>query len=122
MTTPDLVLERAIDSWPARALVNRAAAWCLAAALAALGLALIATGYINHDVAWYYYAAGRVLDGARLYVDIVDPNPPLVYYLDVPAVWAARRLGRDDLVAAAGCPDDPDPLVGAEVCAPVERR
>jgi epoxyqueuosine reductase len=40
------------------------------------------------------------------------------------AVWAARRLGRDDLLAEAGsrlC-DDPDPLVRAELSAPVERR
>ena len=40
------------------------------------------------------------------------------------AVWAARRLGRDDLVRAAGpaLAADPDPLVRAELAAPVERR
>jgi epoxyqueuosine reductase len=40
------------------------------------------------------------------------------------AVWAARRLGRDDLLAGTGQgPDaDPDPLVQAELAAPVERR
>lgn len=46
------------------------------------------------------------------------------------AVWAARRLGRDDLLVAAGLgmadgpdPDaDPDPLVRAELAAPVRRR
>lgn len=40
------------------------------------------------------------------------------------AVWAARRLGRDDLVRGARPPldDDPDPLVRAELAAPVERR
>jgi epoxyqueuosine reductase len=40
------------------------------------------------------------------------------------AVWAARRLGRDDLLTAAdlGLDDDPDPLVRAELAAPVERR
>jgi len=40
------------------------------------------------------------------------------------AVWAARRLGRDDLLAEAGL--DPgtetDPEVRAELVAPVERR
>jgi epoxyqueuosine reductase len=36
------------------------------------------------------------------------------------AVWAARRLGRDDLVAAVA--DDPDPLVRAELAADVPRR
>jgi epoxyqueuosine reductase len=40
------------------------------------------------------------------------------------AVWAARRLGRDDLLteAGSGVADDPDPLVRAELAAPVERR
>jgi epoxyqueuosine reductase len=38
------------------------------------------------------------------------------------AVWAARRLGRDDLVTGAGLDRDPDPLVHAELAAPVERR
>jgi epoxyqueuosine reductase len=36
------------------------------------------------------------------------------------AVWAARRLGRDDLVAAVA--DDPDPLVRAELAADVPPR
>ena len=40
------------------------------------------------------------------------------------AVWAARRLGRDDLLTGDGpaLDDDPDPLVRAELTAPVERR
>jgi epoxyqueuosine reductase len=38
------------------------------------------------------------------------------------AVWAARRLGLDDLVSAAGCRHDPDPTVRAEVDAHVPRR
>jgi epoxyqueuosine reductase len=41
------------------------------------------------------------------------------------AVWAARRLGRDDLLSGDGEHDltsDPDPLVQAELAAPVERR
>ncbi|MBN2624664.1 MAG: tRNA epoxyqueuosine(34) reductase QueG [Acidimicrobiales bacterium] len=38
------------------------------------------------------------------------------------AVWAARRLGRDDLLVGHDLDDDPDPLVRAEVAAPVERR
>jgi epoxyqueuosine reductase len=38
------------------------------------------------------------------------------------AVWAARRLGLDDLVAGGGVADDPDPLVRAELAAPVQRR
>ncbi len=36
--------------------------------------------------------AGAMLDGARPYVDFVDPNPPLVLLLNVPAVALAARL------------------------------
>lgn len=38
-------------------------------------------------------ATGRMLDGARLYVDIIEVNPPLAFYLTVPPVAAARLIG-----------------------------
>ena len=40
------------------------------------------------------------------------------------AVWAARRLGRDDMIDEAGLStgDDPDPTVRAELAAPVPPR
>jgi epoxyqueuosine reductase len=38
------------------------------------------------------------------------------------AVWAARRLGRADLLVAAGLDDDADPMVQDELAAPVDRR
>jgi hypothetical protein len=53
--------------------------------------------HVDHDVAWYNYAAARVLDGATLYVDVIDVNPPLIIYLHVPPVWAARALGCADI-------------------------
>lgn len=45
------------------------------------------------DVAFLLFAAARVLDGARLYVDIVEINPPLIVALNLPVVLAARVLG-----------------------------
>jgi hypothetical protein len=35
---------------------------------------------ISHDVAWLLDATGRWLRGAALYVDIVELNPPLIFY------------------------------------------
>ncbi len=52
----------------------------------------------NFDVAWYLYAAGRVLDGARLYVDIVEVNPPLILALSMTVEAVARLLGIPALV------------------------
>jgi len=47
----------------------------------------------NYDVAWVLYCAEQILDGARLYVDLIDENPPLIFWLSVPPVALARLLG-----------------------------
>ena len=35
---------------------------------------------LNHDSAWLIEATRRWRDGARLYVDIIEVNPPLIFY------------------------------------------
>lgn len=42
------------------------------------------------DQAMYLGTAGLLLDGKKLYVDMVDFNPPLITYLSIPAVMLAR--------------------------------
>jgi epoxyqueuosine reductase len=67
-------------------------------------------------------ALGNVADpddpavGERLVRRLADPDP----LLRATAVWAARRLGRTDLLG--GMADDPDPAVREELVAAVERR
>jgi len=46
----------------------------------------------HHDKAWILYTAGEMLDGAQLYVDLLDENPPLVFWMAVPSVAVARAL------------------------------
>lgn len=46
----------------------------------------------HHDVAWYLVATRRVLDGAVLYRDVIEINPPLNFYLTMPAVLLADLL------------------------------
>lgn len=63
---------------------------------------------------------GNVGDGRRPEVDEVlrrhlDHHDPL---LRAHAVWAARRLGREDLLGSRH--DDPDPLVQVELVAPLD--
>ncbi len=57
----------------------------LVACVVALGAYLVPRAYdpstINHDVAWYLYAGERLVSGARLGVDIVDTNPPFVFWV-----------------------------------------
>ncbi len=49
--------------------------------------------YINHDVAWYLVAVEKWLNGAVPYVDLIEVNPPLNFYLMVPGVVIADITG-----------------------------
>ncbi|MFD0982142.1 hypothetical protein [Tropicimonas aquimaris] len=47
---------------------------------------------LSHDVAVYVLAARDWLDGAVLYRDVIDINPPLNFYLTVPAILLSDLL------------------------------
>nr|WP_282569285.1 GtrA family protein [Aliiroseovarius sp. S1339] len=51
---------------------------------------------INHDTAWYLVATRKFLDGAKLYVDIIEVNPPLNFYYTIPSLLIADFLGVSD--------------------------
>ncbi len=68
------------------------------AALAVIGLAIALWQFPsrfdgNGDAAWLLILAERWLDGARLYVDVLETNPPMSILLYVPPVWLARQTG-----------------------------
>ena len=58
-----------------------------------LGLAAQFRSYASPDTGFLLDEAARVLDGARVYVDLVEMNPPLTVILNVSAVMVARALG-----------------------------
>ena len=60
--------------------------------LVGVELAVAGGGYLNHDVAWFCYMSQRWGDGARLYVDVVDTNPPLIVFLSTPPILLAKAL------------------------------
>jgi len=69
---------------------------------AGLSLAMLAVFWgrmVNHDVAWYLFATRDWLAGAELYVDLVEVNPPLNFYLTVPTLLIADGLGIADMQA-----------------------
>jgi len=68
-------------------------------AIVALGAAAEFATFARTDIAFMLYAAERVLGCARLYVDVVEINPPLVIALNLPAVLLARVLGVSDILA-----------------------
>lgn len=66
--------------------------WIVVAVLAA---ALVERAWIGtaSDVSWLITIGEKMLDGQRLYADIVEVNPPASAYLYLPAVAIAHALG-----------------------------
>jgi len=78
MTLPDLLARRPMVLWVS------------CAAVGALGLAAELARLPTPDMGLFLYDAGRVLDGARLYRDVVEINPPLIIVLNLLVVALAR--------------------------------
>jgi hypothetical protein len=47
---------------------------------------------LNADAAWLVYSAGRLLRGQLLYVDILEINPPLIVWLNLPGAYLSHVL------------------------------
>mgnify|MGYP001412612341 CR=1 FL=1 len=69
----------------------------LAGALAFHGLVPLPS-----DVSYFIAADGRILNGAVPYADIMETNPPLAFWITLPAVWLARVLGLPPHIAYVG--------------------
>lgn len=53
------------------------------------GAAIVYAPYLNLDVAYFLSAGQMLLSGARPYVEIVDPNLPMIIYLSaIPAAFS----------------------------------
>jgi hypothetical protein len=65
------------------------------AVLMFLGVSLTAEfrSYVRPDTGFLLDAGSRILDGQRLYVDVVEINPPLIVVVNAGAVMVARLLG-----------------------------
>ena len=65
----------------------------VSALLAALCALAAGPSYVNHDAAWYLYVVRRLWDGATLYRDVIDTNPPLIVWASAPPVLAGGLTG-----------------------------
>ena len=65
-----------------------------------VGISVVAElrSYARPDTGFLLEAGGRVLDGARLYVDVVEINPPLIVALNALVVLCARALRASDIL------------------------
>lgn len=85
---------------PARSLVavrRPLAVFSLIALLATLSLVLFADlrSPLKDDVAWLLYVAQKWIGGQRLYVDLVEVNPPLIVWLSAFPASLASWFGAD---------------------------
>ena len=53
----------------------------------------------NRDVSYNLYVSGRILNGAGLYRDIIEINPPLIFWIGVPFAWMNHQFGIDAVPA-----------------------
>ena len=69
--------------------------WISIAAVFAAAMLLRQVVPLNVDVSWLLVIGERVLDGQRLYVDIVEINPPMAVFAYLPGIALARAIGLD---------------------------
>lgn len=69
--------------------------------LAAVAAVVHSFTTLNHDEAYFLALAGRLLDGGSFGKDIMDMNPPHVWWMGAIPVWLARQTGLRLEVAAA---------------------
>lgn len=65
------------------------------AAIMAIFIAAIAVFWnasINYDASWLLHMSAQMRGGATAYVDIVEVNPPLIAWLNMPAIWISEVL------------------------------
>ena len=87
------------------ALLTILAAAAIACAIQSLWIPL------DSDVSWLITVSEQILGGDRLYVDILEVNPPASVWLYLPLVWMAHLVGiRPEIVVAAAF------LAGSAAC------
>jgi hypothetical protein len=72
--------------------------------LFAVAMALRYVVAANTDVSWLLIGGERVLDGERLYADILKTNPPMSVLVYIPAILIARALGLPAEIVVDGLP------------------
>src|SRR6267378_2111451 len=69
--------------------------WLLIALVFVVAMILRQVVALNTDVSWLLIVGERVLDGQRLYVDVIEINPPMAVLAYLPGIALARALGLD---------------------------
>jgi hypothetical protein len=68
-------------------------AWAFCAVLLAAAALFYGLVPLTSDVSYFVMAASRLLAGERPYVDILETNPPLAFWVSLPPVALAEAVG-----------------------------
>jgi hypothetical protein len=79
----------------ARLLLRRDLTFAVIVLLFAVQTVIRYGSHVDPAVGWYLYAGGRLLDGAALYSDIFEVNPPLALWMCAAIVALAREIAVD---------------------------
>ncbi len=77
---------------------RRLPAWLATGSIVLVTLAAQHATLAMPDIAFFLYAAGRLLDGARLYRDVVELNPPPIFAFNLLVVALARATHVPDFL------------------------
>lgn len=73
--------------------IRRLSPWLLLVVVFAIAMLLRQVVAASTDVSWLLIAAERLIDGQRLYADIIETNPPMAVLIYVPGVLISRAVG-----------------------------
>lgn len=91
---------RAVDGGVLAGAIRKSATWdaLVAVKLLTFGLIIVIRPFsITHDCGLLLHAAEQLLDGRMPYVDFLEQNPPLIYYLFAIPVAIARWIGANPI-------------------------
>lgn len=87
-------LDAGTDAAPAMSGARRALlGWLALAGLFSIAIVLRHVLAASTDVSWLLTAGERVLDGGRLYIDVLETNPPMSVLAYLPAIVLSRMTG-----------------------------
>ncbi|MEP9388020.1 hypothetical protein [Mesorhizobium sp. KR9-304] len=79
---------------------------------------------VSHDVIWQMWVARQLIGGAQLYVEILELNPPLWFWLAVPVEWVAQIIALtpgEAIVGAVFVYATVSLLLVARICSDLDR-
>lgn len=94
-STPPAMFSHLPRGW--RAPLARRRTHLILAALLGTSMWLQLHSILFHDQAWIIHGTEVLLNGGRLYREVFEVNPPLIFYLTAPPVWVAHLLGVFDV-------------------------